>query len=105
MGDRSVSPSKEALEFFKMKILSTLSKSGKKRRKCGESISTFGKEVSMEETTFSADSNTSTWRGNSGTLGSFLRSSIRRSMKRYKPNNEGSRVRKMTKQVEDCKQQ
>ena len=76
--DRRVSPSKEAFEFFKMKTLSTLSKSGKKRRKCGESISTFGKDVSMEETTFSTDSNTSTWRGDSGTLRSFLRSSIKR---------------------------
>ena len=76
--DRRVSPSKEAFEFFKMKTLATLSKSGKKRRKCSESTSTPGKEVSMEETTFSTDSNTSTWRGDSGTLRSFLRSSIRR---------------------------
>ena len=76
--DRRVSPSKEAFEFFKMKTLATLSKSGKKRRKCSESTSTPGKEVSMEETTFSTDSNTSTWRGESGTLRSFLRSSIRR---------------------------
>ena len=76
--DRRVSPSKEAFEFFKMKTLATLSKSGKKRRKFSESTSTPGKDISMEETTFSTESNTSTWRGESGTLRSFLRSSIRR---------------------------
>ena len=76
--DRRVSPSKVAFEFFKMKTLATLSKSGRKRRKFSESTSTPGKDISMEETTFSTESNTSTWRGESGTLRSFLRSSIRR---------------------------
>ena len=76
--DRRISPSKEAFEFFKMKTLATLSKSGRKRRKFSESTSTPGKDISMEETTFSTESNTSTWRGESGTLRSFLRSSIRR---------------------------